>query len=129
MPKCMKDAIKQKIDTTSIWTWWWVIWVILFWKDTDLKEYLKNSILNNKSLKPWKILHLIAQTQILRWWESIFEVKEIENSNAYFIEVYLHWNKISKYSCNAGKLWDICTIKWKVRMEIIKRIFNYFINI
>ena len=126
MPKCMKEAIKHKIDTTSIWTWWWIIWVVLFWKDKDLKEYLREKLLWNNFLKPWKILNLIEQTQILRWWNTIFEIKEIEKNNLYSIEVLLHWNKITSYSMNTWKFWDISSIKWKVRLEIINRIFDYF---
>lgn len=129
MPKCMKEAIKQKIETSSVWVWWWCVWVILFWKDKELKEYLKEKFLSNRLLRPWKILHLITQTQILRWEESIFELHEIENSNKYSVEILLHWNKIVSYSCNTWRLWDINQIKWKVRLEAIRRIFDYFINL
>lgn len=129
MPNCMKDAIKHKIDTTSIWNWWWVVWVILFWKDRDLKEHLRDKFLENKYLKPWKILNLIAKTQILRWWETIFDIKEFEDDRNYKIEVNMHWNKITSYSCGVWRLWDMNTIKWKVRTEIISRIFDYFINL
>lgn len=129
MPKCMKEAIKQKIETSSVWAWWWSIWVILFWKDRDLKEYLREKIINDRLLRPWRILHLITQTQILKWWETIFELHELVNNNQFKVEVFLHGNKIADYSSNTWKLWDINQIKWIVRKKVIEKIFDYFINL
>ncbi len=129
MPNCMKEAIKHKIDTTSIWKWWWVVWVILFWKDKDLKEYLRDKLLTNRELRPGRILNMIVQTQILKWEQSIFESCEVENSNKYSVEILLHWNRIAYYSSNTWKLWDMNQIKWKVRLTIVEKIFDYFINL
>lgn len=129
LPKCMKETIIEKIETSPIWNWWWMIWVILFWKDNDLKKYLKEKLLNDKPIRPWKLLHIIARTQIIKWEKTIFEIKEIEDCNSYRIELFLHDNLITKYKSNSWKLWSINYIKWKVRLKIIEKIFDYFIDL
>jgi len=129
MPKCMKEAIKEKIENSNICTWAWVIWVILFWKDKDLKEFLKQKVLTDKVTGPWKILNILDQTQIIRWEEAIFDILEKEKDGSYTVEVYLHKEKISGYSSNVWKLWSLNTIKWIVRWKVLNRVFDYFINL
>jgi len=129
IPTCMKKAIKEKINTAPIDTWGWAIWVILFWKDNDLKEFLKKKLLEYNNFRPWKVLNMIWQTQLLQWEEMIFQIDEIEKENSYSITVKLHWNKISSYSMNVWKLWDIWSVKWRVRRRSIKNIFDYFIQL
>lgn len=133
MPNCMKEAIKTKIETTPVWDWWWAIWVILFWKDIDLKIFLKDHILNWEKLWnnswPLKILNLIVQTQLLKWDEFIFDMEEIETENEYKLTVKLHWNKMASYASNPWKLWDMNYIKWFVRNVVLEKVFSYFINL
>lgn len=129
IPICMKDAIKEKIENSSVSTWSWVIWIILFWKDTDLKVFLKEKILNDNMITSSKILNILSQTQILRWEKTIFEIIEVERHNMFTCEVYLHWNKISWYSMYVWKLWNISIIKWIIRKKVITKVFDYFINI
>lgn len=129
MPNCMKNAIKEKIEISPITTWFWAVWVILFWKDKDMKVFLKEKLLNDNFTKPAKILNILAQTQILSWEKTIFEVRETEEHNKFTSEVYLHWSKISGYSMNTWKLWDINFVKWNVRKKVVERVFDYFIGL
>lgn len=129
MPRCMKEAIKEKIDSSPVVTWSWAVWVILFWKDIDLKIFLKDKLICDNVITPSKILNILAQTQILRWEKTMFEVRETEKYNMFTCEIYLHWNKISWYSMVTWKFWTINVIKWNVRREILGRVFDYFINL
>ena len=131
LPQCMREAIKEKINSWHVSTWIWMIGVILFWKDNDIKKFLKEKLLSKDFMGPMKILNVIAQTQILSWnWDNvIFKVIEKEEGNSYEIEVLLHDNKLTSYSMNEWWLWSLEHIKWIVRRKVIARIFDYFIDI
>jgi hypothetical protein len=129
MPKCMNQAIRERIEQSPLGTWTWLIGVILFWKDRDLKEFLKKKLLKDKVMWPSKILHIMAQTQILRWWDTIFSIHEEEQNNMFKVEILLHGNNLCSYSMNSGKLWKIWWVKHKVRTKAIEKLFNYFIHV
>lgn len=129
MPNCMKQAIKERIEKSSLDTWAWSIGVILFWKDRGMKEFLRKKLLDEKCMSPCKVLNVIAQTQILRWWESIFTKNEIQKHNTFKIEMLLHNKKICGYSMDVWKFGTMKQIKYRVWKKILERIFDYFIDL
>lgn len=128
IPDVLRDRIKEMIENNDKWDWWWIIWVILFSNDTQLKIFLKEHILSQKNINAPKILNLIDSTKILKWWNKIFRIlEEKPNENEFKITIFIHNKEIFSYCDQVWKRWNFNYIKWRVRYKAIEKIFDYFI--
>jgi exoribonuclease R len=127
VPKEIKEAIKTKILWGNLSSWVWAIGVLLLGRDMDLKKAIKERIVGDQILSPYKFLNILAQTQILRGTKTIFSVQESEKSNSYSIQIDLKWEKIASYSMSIGKKWDIDETKWVVRKKVVEKLFRFFV--
>ena len=130
IPNVLKQRIKELIPNNDTWDWGWIIWVILFSNDTELKIFLKQHIFSQKTIKAWKILNLIDNTNIIKWGNKIFRIlEEKPNENSWKISFFIHNKEIFSYSDCAGKRGAFNYIKWMVRSRAIEKIFDYFIGL
>lgn len=128
IPDVLRNRIKEIIQNNDKWDWWWIIWVILFSNDTQLKIFLKEHIFSQENINAPKILNLIDSTKILKWWNKIFRIlEEKPNENEFKITFFIHNKEIFSYCDNVLNWWNFNQIKWQVRYKVIEKIFNYFI--
>lgn len=128
IPNCVKEVIKTKIETSPISSWAWFIWVALFSKENDLKELITKRLLDNNVTTLPKVLTLISQTQIIKWWETIFRIEEVQEHNKFEVKIFLHWKNIIQNSMDIEEN-NTERVKWVVRRKVINKIFNYFISL
>lgn len=128
LPQAMKDSIAELIQTWETAYWTWALWVILLWKDEDLKWLIKTRIIQDKVLTPTRFLNILTQTQILCWEWTIFELDTHEESWNYSIQLTCKWEVIAK-SQETMRWWDdIKDLKCSCKKQLIAELFDYYLD-
>ena len=128
LPHAISQAIADNINNQPRDTWIWAVWVILLSQETELKELLKDKILNHVGLRIRGFLNVLWQTRITLWEDPIFVVDESEQEGEYSIRIFCKGALISQNSCviwNDKKQRDL---PHQCRREAVEKLFNYFID-
>lgn len=126
MPKVVVWEIINDLENWDKSDWGWAIWVLLVWKDTEIKKSLKRVLLNNENFSPKSVLSLLNVTKILNTDEDfLFEISEQEIWNQFSIIVKFKWKELFRKSINYWKI-SRETAVWKIRSEILNKIVVHF---
>jgi len=146
LPSTMTQSIWESIKRGTTSNWIWSAWVILLWREKELKELIKQRVLNDNVIWAKAFLSVLEDTQIIVWEWKIFRVEEERTAWEYIIKFIYKNNIISeqsaKYSAKItmksllskvgfSNLWlSVEREKWFIqhacRVKVIKDIFNHF---
>lgn len=127
LPKVMRNSIAELIMSWNVSFWTWAIGIILLWKDDDLKILMKERIVVDKVLTPTSFLNILAQTQILRWEGTIFEIDTHEESWNYSMKLNCRWVVVAKSKGTLKRSGEIEDLRNSCRKRLIGELFDYFI--
>ena len=128
LPLVMRHAIEKKIESGNISNWIWWAGTLLLWKDNDIKKSIRKQIIEKEAMSKRKFLSVIAQTQVLRWAWSIFEINEKQDAQGLSMEIIYKWVPIAKSHDTWKNKEDIRRVHNEMRTDIINQLFNHFIE-
>lgn len=128
LPKVMRDSISELIESGNTSFWTWALWLILLWKDKDLKILMKKRILNDKVLAPTWFLSVLTQTQIILWESAIFELDTHEESQNFSMKISCRWEVVAKSKWVLKNHQDIKELRYSCRKKLIKNLFDHYID-
>jgi len=128
LPMVMKHAIEKKIVNGNKWNWMWWAWTLLLWRDNDIKRLIKEQVFQQGGIWPKKMLRILAQTQILRWQWSVFEVHESTSARWFQVKVDYKWQTIAKSHNDLSNPDKYKKNYHETRSDAIGQVFNYFLN-
>lgn len=128
LPKLMKDSIAELIQSGGSSYWTWALWIILLWKDDDLKLLVKERVVQDSVLTPTSFLNILIQTQILRWEWTIFDLDTHEESWNYSMKLSCKWVIIAKSKGISKWAIDMKELKHNCRRELVEKLFDYYIR-
>ncbi|MCH8518311.1 ribonuclease catalytic domain-containing protein [Candidatus Gracilibacteria bacterium] len=128
LPKVMRDAIKEKIQTGKLGNWIWSAGVILVGQERELKELIRKCILEDQVMRYQKFLSILEQTRILRGQDALFSF-EYHDGDTSSISVIFRGQKIIEVSSGRDDTIPPIQRSHKLRREVIERIFDYFLSL
>lgn len=128
LPKVMKESITELMQSWDTSYWTWAVWIIILWKDEDLKNLMKKRILEDWVLSNVWFLNILTQTQILRWEGTIFELDTHEESWNISMKLSCKWVIIAKSKWTLKGSSDIRQLKHSCRTKLIEELFDYYIK-
>jgi len=127
LPKAVVDEIIKDIRYQNKWNWAWAIWVFLISDNKEIKNEIKNAILERNIFSPKSIFSILNCTKIMTWDnEYLFKINEIKEWNSFKIEVYFKWDLLFKNSINFWKINKKKAI-WIIRHKVLKRLIKHFV--
>lgn len=129
LPKVMKDTIIERISKAPIGNWVWSVGVILLGKDKDIKEVLKQRILEKWCIGPKKLMNVLQDTRILRWGKKIFEIQENGDEKNLSIKILCHGVVVAKSKWILKNYETSWRMRYDCRKKAIENMCDYFINL